>query len=125
VGLNQATPHWDTTLEQRIIHLPPNAGEGGDGGRAQAACGQPLHPHPGPPPSQGEGSLCANLMEPDLESQSAQTKAGDVLVFLGGEATHANTSHDRARLGVQNDEPALHRRQVRISHLGDRTALAL
>jgi hypothetical protein len=24
------------------------------------ACGQTLHPHPGPPPSQGEGSLCAN-----------------------------------------------------------------
>src|SRR5262247_2291991 len=60
-----------------------------------------------------------------LEPQGAQTKAGNVLVFLGGEATHANSSHDRARLGMQHDEPALHRRQVWISHLGDRTALAL
>ena len=50
----------------RIILLPPAAGEGGDGGRAQVACGQPLHPHPGPPPSQREGSLCANLMGSDL-----------------------------------------------------------
>jgi hypothetical protein len=35
-----------------------------------------------------------------LESQGAQTKAGNVFVFLGGQATHANTPHDRARLGV-------------------------
>jgi hypothetical protein len=53
-------------LVQWFILLPPDAGEGWDGGRAQVACGQTLHPHPGPPPSQGEGSLCANLMESDL-----------------------------------------------------------
>jgi hypothetical protein len=47
--------------------LPPGAGEGWDGGHMQAACGQALHPHPGPPPSQGEGSLCANLTWSNLE----------------------------------------------------------
>ena len=63
---------------QRVVLLPPTAGEGpdgpaptqsrqgGDGGRAQAACGQTLHPHPRPLPSQGEGSLCAKLMGSDL-----------------------------------------------------------
>src|SRR5712691_5127658 len=66
VALNQATQHWDTMLEQPVRHLPPDAGEGWNGGRAQAACSQPLHPHPSPPPSQGEGSLCANLMGSDL-----------------------------------------------------------
>jgi hypothetical protein len=84
-----------------------------------------IHPHPGPPRLRGREVCVANLMGSDLESQSAQTKAGDVLVFLGGETAHANTPHDRARLSVQNDEPALHRRQVRSAHLGDRTALAL
>jgi hypothetical protein len=49
-------------LVQRVLLLPPDAGNGWDGWRAQAACGQTLHSHPSPPPSQGEGSLCANLM---------------------------------------------------------------
>jgi pullulanase/glycogen debranching enzyme len=38
----------------------------GDGGQAPVACGQTLHSHPGPPPSQGEGSRCANLTWFDL-----------------------------------------------------------
>src|SRR5262252_1852324 len=93
-----------------------------------------------PPPvrlpsrSTGEGSYCRpgstgttdhQMRATVLESQCAQTQAGNVLVFLGGQATHADPSHDRARLGMQYDEPALYRRQIRISHLGDRTALAL
>jgi hypothetical protein len=91
-------------------------------------------PPPSPSPIEGEGTYWGlgskGATDPQirvtvLESQGAQTKAGDVLVFLGGQTTHTNTPHDRARLGVQNDEPALHRRQVRVSHLGDRTALAL
>src|SRR5262249_26320924 len=55
--LNQATLYWNPMLVQRVILLPPDAGEDWDGGRAQAACGQALRPHPDPPPSQGEGNL--------------------------------------------------------------------
>jgi hypothetical protein len=54
-------------LVQRVILLPPDAEEGWDGRRAQAVCGLPLHPHPRPPPSQGEGNLCAKLMGSDLD----------------------------------------------------------
>src|SRR5712691_8727307 len=59
------------TLVRWAMLLPPGAGEGWDGGHAQAACGQALHPHPDPPPSQGEGSLCANLMWSDLAHQAS------------------------------------------------------
>src|SRR5262249_38271031 len=62
----QATRHWVSILVQRVILLPPDAGEGWDGGRVQSACGQILHPHPRPPPSQGEGRLCAKLMGSNL-----------------------------------------------------------
>ena len=52
-----------------------------------------------PPPeteeNQGEGER-----QRVLEPEGAQTNAGNVLVFLGGQAAHANTTHDRARLGM-------------------------
>ena len=38
-------------------------------GASTPACCQTLHPHPGPPPSQGECSRCAHLTWFDLESQ--------------------------------------------------------
>src|SRR5262245_57681732 len=107
---------------------------GGRGICAALSCGSVIYPPVRlPSPVEGEGSYWSpgskgaadhQMRAAVLESQGAQTKAGNVLVLLGGQATHANTPHDRARLGVQNDKPALHRRQIRISHLGDRTALA-
>src|SRR6266705_6702515 len=36
------------------------------GGQPHAACRETLHPHPGPPPSQGEGTLCTNSTWSDL-----------------------------------------------------------
>jgi hypothetical protein len=65
-SLNQATKHRDTTLVSCTLLLPPGARESGDGGPAPVAGGQTRHPHPGPPPSQGEGSLGANLTRFDL-----------------------------------------------------------
>src|SRR5437867_5891645 len=62
---------------------------------------------------------------PPLESQSPQTKTSNVLVFLSRQATHTNTPHDDASLSMEDHQPALHRCQVRISHLGGSTALAL
>src|SRR6266852_5390245 len=70
--------------------------------------------------------MTANLgFTPPLESQGPQTKAGNVLVFLGCQATHANATHDHARLSMQDYQSSLDRRQVRIPHLGYCTALAL
>jgi hypothetical protein len=42
------------------------------GGQAPMAGGQTLHPHPGPPPSQGEGSRCAHLTWFDLVHAGAE-----------------------------------------------------
>src|SRR5215471_18350936 len=61
----------------------------------------------------------------DLQPQSLQAKAGNILVFLGRQATDTNPSHDRASAGVHNDESALDGGQVRIPHFSNSTALAL
>jgi hypothetical protein len=44
---------------------------------------------------------------PPLEAQRPQTKACNVLVFLGCEATDANPPPDATRLRVEDHQPAL------------------
>ncbi len=58
------------------ILLPPARGKVGMGA---SACGRALHPHPDPPPSQGEGSLCANLIWSDLGGHPSLYPAEDVI----------------------------------------------
>jgi hypothetical protein len=88
--LNQATQHWDPMLVQRVLLLPPDAGEGGDGGASAGVYGQALHPHPSSLPSQGEGSLCANLIWSYLEYTGW---AGEAKLLEGLEAELRELEH--------------------------------
>src|SRR6266571_6762166 len=88
--------------------LSPGAGEGGDGGHVQVAGDQALHPHPGPPPSQGEENLCANLTWSDLAFTLPQV---DILMPTKKQRGQELT------LEQELANQALHYRRLRIEHV--------
>src|SRR6266852_4859208 len=82
VLLNQATQPWDTILVQRVILLPPDAGEGWDEGASAGGVRPDSSPPPWPSPVSGGG-------EPVCQSHGVW--------FSGGYSTGWRSSGRNAR----------------------------